>query len=241
MISSRLFTNKGKRPSNEDHIGRIRTDNCVTFMVADGLGGHGFGEVASDIAIKSCKNAAQVFEDPIEVIENSFVTAEQKVLELQQSDYKYSDMMTTLVQFVIQKNIGVWGHIGDSRLYHFRRDKLISHTKDHSVPQMLVNMGEIADSDIRGHEDRNRLLKAIGTEWNGNAYEIAEPIRLKKSDSFLLCTDGFWELIEEDAMERFLVEAETIDQWLDLMVNEIVKNGLEKDMDNYSAIAIWLG
>ena len=84
-------------------------------------------------------------------------------------------------------------------------------------------------------------MKAIGTEWNGNAYEIAEPIRLKKSDSFLLCTDGFWELIEEDAMERFLVEAETIDQWLDLMVNEIVKNGLEKDMDNYSAIAIWLG
>ena len=112
-------------------------------------------------------------------------------------------------------------------------------TLDHSVPQMLVKSGEIKESEIRNHPDRNRLLRALGLETDRQLYELQEPYPLRKCQAFLLCSDGFWELIEEEKMCSFLKKAESADEWLRLMNEEVQKNGAGKNMDNNSAIAVW--
>ena len=134
-----------------------------------------------------------------------------------------------------------WGHIGDTRVYRFQAGKMVSRTFDHSVPQMLVYSGEIKESQIRFHEDRNRLLKVIGAPWNKPQYEISEASALTDREAFLMCTDGFWEWITEDEMARFLAAARTPAEWLDAMQQHVLRSGRGNNMDNYSAIAVYHG
>ena len=149
-------------------------------------------------------------------------------------------MKTTMVDLILKINgIARWGHIGDSRLYFFRDGELAAHTLDHSVPQMLVNLGEITFEEIRGHEDRNRLIRVIGTEWEGSSYELSQEIAIRDNDSFLMCTDGFWELINEQQMVETLKNAKSVEEWMNSMVEIVMENGKDVNMDNNSAIAVW--
>ena len=117
---------------------------------------------------------------------------------------------------------------------------LVQHTLDHSVPQMLVAAGQIKEKQIRNHPDRNRLLRVLGIDWDTPKYQIADAIAREKNQAFLLCSDGFWELIEEKKMQHCLKKAKTPEQWLKLMEEIVLKNGQGKNMDNYSAVALWL-
>ena len=113
-------------------------------------------------------------------------------------------------------------------------------TLDHSIPQMLVMSGEITESEIRNHPDRNILLRVMGAEWDGPAYELLKPVPLRKCQAMLLCSDGFWELIDEACMCDCLKKSNSVEEWMAYM-SEIVKiNGKDKDMDNYTAVAVWV-
>ena len=130
--------------------------------------------------------------------------------------------------------------MGDTRTYYFRKNKIECRTKDHSVPQMMVSMGEIEEKDIRHHADRNRLLRVMGIEWTSPQYVLEKDIKLRRKQSFLMCTDGFWEYIEDEEMEKCLKNADTVQAWLEAM-NEIVRSkGAGTDMDNYTALAVWV-
>ena len=133
-----------------------------------------------------------------------------------------------------------WGYIGDSRLYYFRKNRLMTRTLDHSVPQMLVNAGKLKEKQIRGHEDRNKLLRVLGTRYESVKYVIDIPVRREERQAFLLCSDGFWEWVDEKKMIRLLKKSHSAQEWLDLMTEEVVKNGRGNHMDNYSAAAILL-
>ena len=104
---------------------------------------------------------------------------------------------------------------------------------------MLVNLGEITFEEIRGHEDRNRLIRVIGTEWEGSSYELSQEIAIRDNDSFLMCTDGFWELINEQQMVETLKNAKSVEEWMNSMVEIVMANGKDVNMDNNSAIAVW--
>ena len=132
------------------------------------------------------------------------------------------------------------GHIGDTPRYYFNRNKLKERTLDHSVPQMLVSVGKLKEKEIRHHPDRNRLLRVLGIEMDEVNYQESGRLERSGQQAFLLCTDGFWELIEEKKMEALLKKADTPEQWIRLMQEVILKNGRNTDMDNYSAIAVWL-
>ena len=162
------------------------------------------------------------------------------MLREQESSRELSDMKTTLVVMRIAAGMIQWGHIGDSRLYVFQSRKLKSHTPDHSVPQMLVASGEIKEKDIRFHEDRNRLLRVIGAEWGRRSYDLSEPVPVRKKQAFLLCSDGFWELILEKQMQKTLKSASSVQEWMDSMVAIVKEQGAGKNMDNNSAIAVWV-
>ena len=238
-LAYRVYSSVGNREVNEDSVGEIESENGHSFIVADGLGGHGHGEVASALAVESGLGIFAEGNDT-NALEKSFLLAQKRVMEEQENNPMISDMKTTMVNLIITGNIAQWGHVGDSRLYYFKNGKVKRRTLDHSVPQMLVNLGEIKEKEIRGHEDRNRLLRVIGTPWEKNAFEISKETTIKPGDAFLLCTDGFWELIEEKMMMKYLKSADTVDEWMEWMVEEVNRNGETVNMDNNTAIAIWV-
>lgn len=147
-------------------------------------------------------------------------------------------MCTTLVVLTITGRMAQWGHIGDSRLYMFRRNRIYHQTLDHSVPQMLVRVGELDPSQIRKHPDRNRLLHSIGYEWSGRPYSIGPETELMEGDAFLLCSDGFWEYIEETEMISLLKKHKDPVSWLEAMRKIVAQRGRDEQQDNYSAICI---
>lgn len=239
MMTIAKYTDKGGRPINEDSIGVFQKDDVTCAVLCDGLGGHGMGDIASQTAVQSFgalfeKNYSERYLD------ESFGEAQKSVME-KQSELQVKDKMkTTAVVAVIEKSFVKIGHIGDSRAYVFKRNKVKCRTIDHSVPQMLVNAGEIKEKEIRNHPDRSRLLRVIGVEWSKPMFDIKEPLRRKKCDAILLCSDGFWELIEEKEMENLLKKSSTVEEWLNSMLEIVNKNGVGREMDNNSAIAIWL-
>lgn len=240
MILYDLLSNEGDRENNEDSVGMYQNGQEYCFVLADGLGGHGKGEVASRLAVETCINIFAQKGGGGELLDQSFCQAQQAILEGQREDHHAQDMKTTLVVMHVGEHEIQWGHIGDSRLYYFKNKKLVQHTLDHSVPQMLVAAGQIREKQIRNHPDRNRLLRVLGIDWDTPKYQIADAIAREKNQAFLLCSDGFWELIEEKKMQHCLKKAKTPEQWLKLMEEIVLKNGQGKNMDNYSAVALWL-
>ena len=230
------YSDIGGRQINEDTCAvfhKKRKEHC--FVVADGLGGHGCGAQASQTAVASI---SEIFlSDELEYPEDFlawFQKANKAVFDIQSTNCK---MKTTLVALYIKDNDAMWAHIGDSRLYHFVNGRLVEQTLDHSVSQMAVLCGEISSDEIRGHIDRNRLLRALGREENVRI-EVSEKINLKgKKHAFLLCTDGFWEYIYENEMEEALLAADSAEQWMNNML-VYMKSHMKKGNDNNTAIAI---
>lgn len=232
-----LFSDKGDRELNEDYFGMIQRDQHYLFVLADGLGGHGRGEVASRMVVESVVHYYMEQND-IPDIGDCIEYAQQQLLMRQELEHDKDGMKTTLVILEVADGMARWVHIGDSRLYMFNSNKVVKRTLDHSVPQMLVESGEITENDIRGHEDRNRLLRVMGVEWNYSTYEISDWISLENCQAFLLCTDGFWEQIEDEDMERLLETSQSAEDWIEDMVELVRENGADADMDNFTAIAV---
>ncbi len=242
MLTYASFTDKGGREINEDSIGVFENGENRCFVLCDGLGGHGMGDVASSLVV-------DVFREQIENLSEldgldgflgrTILMAQGALLEKQRVLKQQKKMKTTAVALAIDKACVHIGHVGDSRAYIFKKNKINDRTKDHSIPQMLVMAGEIKEKQIRNHPERNIVLRVMGVEWEKSMYELMSPLRLKKNQSFLLCSDGFWELIEEEEMCRLLKNAKTVDEWLEGMISAVKKNGEGRNMDNYSAIAVW--
>ncbi len=242
MVRYASLTNQGGRELNEDSIGVGESRGRMCFVVADGLGGHDRGEVASRAAVDSVlADFSRKGSGGAADLAEYFEAAQRKLLEMQGERVGLGEMLTTLNVLCVSEEGITGGHVGDTRTYYFHRGKMISRTIDHSVPQMLVVAGEIKESEIRGHVDRNRLLRAMGTKWNGPAYAISETIMPDRGQAFLLCTDGFWELILEKQMMSALKKSDSPEEWLQTMEKVIQKRGKNQNMDNYSAIAVWVG
>ena len=241
VLTYHLLSDKGSRKINEDRVGSYERNKEFCFALADGLGGHEKGEVASRLVIEECTELFKENGFDEFFLRNAFEVGQERLLEKQIKDKKPDDYKTTLVVLAINDETINWGHIGDSRLYLFKNKKYILHTLDHSVPQILVNAGEIEDKDIRNHPDRSHILASMGIEWERPKYTIAEPIEPEKGMAFLMCSDGFWELITEEEMEKCLKKAKNVHDWMNNMEKIVRKNGENKSMDNFSAIGVFIG
>lgn len=242
MLEYGVISQKGSRKVNEDFTGAVRKGDTWCFVLADGLGGEGKGEIASSLAVQS---VLEYFRSEggltRECLEKCFELAQDGLLKKQREMNCSNEMKTTMVVLLTDGKHARWGHSGDSRLYYIEDGERFFHTRDHSVPQMLAALGAIEEKDIRGHEDRNRLLKALGVEWTSAGYEISEEVDVKESDCFLLCTDGFWEGITEEQMLADLKISESMEQWLETMERELLEYGTSNELDNYSAVAVGKG
>ncbi len=241
MLSYKVLSEPGEREYNEDYVGVAERGDLFCFVLADGLGGHGGGDEASRLVAEYILNDFEKNgESSEDYLKSAFEKSQELLLKEQERQKRVYEMKTTLVVLIIDDYFMRWGHIGDSRLYYFKNKKLKERTLDHSVPQMLVAAGEIREDQIRGHSDRNRLLRAMGSEWDMPRYQLAKPIERSGNEAFLLCSDGFWEWIEEKQMQSLLKKASSSENWIKQMKETVQKNGMGKGMDNYSAIAVIL-
>ena len=238
-ISFSQLSNIGRRKVNEDSIGVYKGPKAHAFILCDGLGGHGMGDKASSLVRDVFINQFQNMQDCSNILPSTFMAAQDILMCEQIRQKAQSKMKTTAVALVVDEDKAYIGHVGDSRLYIFRNNKVMKRTLDHSIPQMLVASKEIKESDIRNHPDRSMLVKVMGIEWEKPLFELMKPIPLRKCQAFLLCSDGFWELINEDEMCKCLEKAVNVDHWLQMMNDIVQSNGINVNMDNNSAIAVW--
>ncbi|SEH07858.1 PP2C family protein-serine/threonine phosphatase [Candidatus Venteria ishoeyi] len=195
------------REEQQDAVDCFYTEDKQRFLlvVADGMGGHKGGRLASAAVLET---ASEVWmeslqgmpNDPQAVLQDLCERAHKRINQVG----KMHDLSprSTVVLLYVDKDYAWWAHVGDSRLYHFRHEKLLFRTKDHSVVQMLVGLEQISEAEMANHPDQGRLLRWLGGEQFKGA-EFGESA-LIPGDCFVLCSDGLWEYVDTDKMVYFL-------------------------------------
>ena len=230
----------GGRGVNQDFHGSLYFDAGACWVLADGLGGHRGGEIASQTAVEKILESyreRQYFSP--ESIRQYLNAAQESILNIQEENPEFCSIQSTVVLLLTDCHSALWGHVGDSRLYFFRAGSIISQTKDHSVSQAMVAAGEILPKDIRNHEDRSRLLRSLGKKGEVQATIIEQKQAVQPGDAFLLCSDGFWEYVTETEMEVDYASVNCPEDWLRRMEQKILKRA-RGEFDNYCAIAVFV-
>jgi protein phosphatase len=199
------------RQLNEDNWGWSKLSNRARlYVVADGMGGHDSGEVASDVAVRTLCSTAERLEkerrptapDEIEqMLEESFQTANNTVKD--NADARGTDMGTTLVCFLrMEGKLGFLANVGDSRAYLLRNQSLHQVSRDHSLVQKMVERGRITHEEARTHPHSNILLRTVGTERDIDI-DIFR-VELEAGDRILMCSDGLWGEVEDRDIETIM-------------------------------------
>jgi serine/threonine protein phosphatase PrpC len=229
----------GGRELNEDYCGFLELGESACWVVADGLGGYQGGAAAARVAVEAVLNSFKAnLELSTAVLQSHLQAAQEAVLQAQKAQPRLSTMRTTIVVLIADSKRVLWAHVGDSRLYCFENGRIAFCTSDHSVVQAMVTAGQLSPDRLRHNEDRNRLLRCLGNhDGDLRPTILAEPRTLFRGTSFLLCTDGFWENINETEMEVDFVKPETPGEWLQLMADRVMEHVTENS-DNYTAIVV---
>ncbi len=205
-------TNKGlMRENNEDSLIVEQFDDYCLYAVADGMGGHKAGEVASSIAIEEIKNLFvnnvknKDFQPPSFIIE-SVKKSNERIRERSFNSEECCGMGTTVTMAVLDKlnNIIYIGNIGDSRAYLLRNNEIKQITTDHTYVNELIKDGKITEEEAKTHPKRNVITRALGSEDYVHA-DIFE-LELYGNDILLLCTDGLTTHVSDDRMLEIIKE-----------------------------------
>lgn len=236
----KAVSGSGNREQNEDcYEIVIKEDRCGVFL-CDGLGGHRGGEDAAGMAVREMTGMFEQQEAPFSC-EKLLEAAHATLLASQGKRADRSSYKTTAAVFLSDGKKAFVGYAGDSRVYLFYHGKVFRKTADHSVAQMLVLSGQIKPEELMHHPDRNLLTKALGMNGEGQAYEVLKPERLRKCEAVLLCTDGFWEWIDEVSMCDCLRQTDSAEEWLAAMEKIVLENAGQYEMDNYTAVVLRRG
>ena len=234
-LSCFTYTNRGGRPDNEDSVRWDSQDGRGIFVLADGLGGHRSGEMASAIAAETILTGiseASALDE--QLLAEQLEAANLQVMEGQKHP-GCEDMKTTAVVLAAEEDQIFWAHIGDSRLYRFSGGELAGVTRDHSVTYMKYLGGEISRMDVYHDDDRSSLLRVLGKE---PCRPEAGQGSVSPGDAFLLCSDGFWEYVYQEEILADLLKAETPEQWVRFMLLRHIRR-TPPGNDNFSVTAVF--
>jgi protein phosphatase len=200
-----------QREKNEDSHGEfVFPDGSVLLLVADGMGGHGHGDVASQIAIRVISEVFQTTtgSDPRDRLHQGFVAANQQIIA-EAERIGGTGMGTTCVAVYLQGDKAWVAHIGDSRIYHVREGAVVWRTIDHTRVQKMVEMGLLAAAAAKDHPDANVVTRALGYAQLADGTVIEpdvrmEPLQLLPGDSLVLCSDGLYDDFEDPEISSAL-------------------------------------
>lgn len=224
------YSNAGGRASNEDSYAWGKSSHGLLFLVADGLGGCGKGEIASSLV---CEEILSQFNMEAE-FELSRAILDANLLLLEKQKELGIKMKTTLAAVWIGKKTTQFVHVGDSRIYAFDKSGICFQTEDHSVAQLSLR-GKENKADVRGAEDRNVLTRALG--MNDEVQLEQQLVKNSSYNSLLLCSDGFWEYVLENEMIESRKGCKDPKLWLEKM-KLILQSRISTDNDNNTAVVV---
>lgn len=241
------------------HVGCVRQNNedafCVDldaglFLVADGMGGHLSGEVASSMAIEVIrgdyrkwleKEGKRLKQDLVNACRDALLQSIRKANEaiffLSQEDPRHRGMGTTLVALAIAGDSLVQFHIGDSRIYRLRDGKLSQLTEDHSWIAEQVKMGVLTEEEARLSRGKNVITRALGVMWNVDVDMAIYPC--VEGDTYLLCSDGLSDVVPEEVIEDVLTSnRRDLDCAARVLIDEALSRG---GPDNVTVVLLGIG
>jgi serine/threonine protein phosphatase PrpC len=185
---------KGGREKNEDRMGYCYTRDAGLFALADGMGGHPEGEVASQLALQTMaalfqREARPRLAEPLRFLHEAIVAGHHQLLRYATERALADTPRTTIVACLLQGNKAYWAHCGDSRLYLVRGDKLVARTRDHSYVELQETLAQVVPMGDR--VNRNVLFTCLGSPGRP-VVDTAGPLLLQPGDRVLLCSDGLW-------------------------------------------------
>lgn len=234
---------RGSRPVNEDRVAYAYTREALFMVVADGMGGHNHGQVASQMLVQTMMSLFQARATPLLPNLQSFLldgiyAAHDAINEYALRKGLNDPPRTTCVAAVVQRGTACWAHVGDSRLYHFDKRRLVTRTRDHSAVQLLVDEGLLGEDQMGLHPDRNKLYNSVGGFALPDV-ELSEPVTLQEGDVLLLCSDGVWSELKEKEMVSTL-RAYPLDRAIRHLLDHAEFRG-GRNCDNLSIVAMRYG
>jgi protein phosphatase len=203
------------RELNEDSGAYIQPDDPellrnkgLLVVVADGMGGHSAGEVASRLAVDVVTRA--YYEDggdPRSALEKAFHEANREIHKAAENDASKNGMGTTCTALVLQNGTAISAHVGDSRLYLVREGSIYLMTEDHSAVMEMVKAGLITLEQARHHPEKNVILRAMGSHPEVEVTTWQEPFPIRAGDRFLLCSDGLYDLVEDEEIKGLVMRS----------------------------------
>lgn len=204
------------RKVNEDASRFIRPNDAgvpskkgTLLIVADGMGGHSAGEVASGLAVEVIsRRYYEIESNPYDSLKAAFEEANSKIYDLSQSDANLKGMGTTCTALAVCGSLAFAAHVGDSRLYLIREGDIYQMTEDHSAVMEMVKQGIISKEEARHHEDKNVIVRALGTAPQVDVSIWENPFEVRERDQFLLCSDGLTDLVEDTEINSVVSSAD---------------------------------
>jgi len=223
------------RKLNEDSCANRNENGILLVTVADGMGGHNAGEIASDVAVKSIED--YIFLNDItntsDALKQAVIFANKSVFEKSDTDAGYIGMGTTTTTVLIFENKVYIANVGDSRTYLLRNNRLKQITKDHSYVQRLVDSGYLTKTEARFHPRSNVITRAIGT--NDSVIVDLFTMDIVKGDVYFLCSDGLTNHVDDKDIEDVLNMDLSPDEKITMMIDMALNHG---GNDNITAIIV---
>ena len=229
---------KGGREKNEDRMGYCYTRDAGLFALADGMGGHPEGEVASQLALQTLaamfqRDCKPTLADPLRFLHESIIAGHHQLLRYATQKALIDTPRTTVVACLLQGNAAYWAHCGDSRLYLVRGEKLIARTRDHSYSELQQTMSQVVPMNDRFN--RNVLFTCLGSPGKP-VVDTVGPLLMQSGDRLLLCSDGLWGTVDDNVITEQLARRDISDAVPEL-VEQALRNGGVKS-DNVSVLAV---
>lgn len=220
------------RDANEDSL--FNSDEQCFWVVADGMGGHQVGDVASQKIVEALNNIdlSGSLADYVDKIEDTLLEVNQQLLEHSEQYLQNQTMGSTVVGMMIKGNVGISMWVGDSRLYRVRNRQLQQLTRDHSQVEEMLRLGLITPEDAKNHPNRNVITRAVGVEQE--LFVDMNVFSVQVGDTFMLCSDGLYNAVPSGMMKQALLEKDA-----EVCALQLMKTALENEADdNVSLIVV---
>ncbi|MBK8372968.1 MAG: serine/threonine-protein phosphatase [Saprospiraceae bacterium] len=235
-----IISKLGGRSENQDAALAYKGKHGTLLIVCDGAGGYNGGSYASKFVTNYLINSFKNFDGKSDIKEyliTNILSCNIELLEISSSDSVLEGMKTTLCMAYIAGSKGISFHVGDSRVYQIRNERIIFKTKDHSYVQDLIKKKEITEKQAKNHPKSNVINRALGA---GSKLEIEiSDLQIKKNDILFLSTDGIHGLISDDHILKVFKSEKTLaligEKLTDICDSEGIKNKQSKH-DNLTAL-----